>query len=307
MIIAIDGPAASGKGTIARRLAAHFGLPISTPACSTARSALRVLEAGGDPADAAAGGPCGAGGLEPGDLRPRRPARRRRGAAPRDGRRPSRRCAQALLEFQRDFARAAARRRRGGARRPRHRHGHLPGAEVKSSTSPPRPRCAPSGGSRSCRQRGDPAIYGRAAGHEGRDARDAARHRGLAAAADALDLDTSSLDADQVFAAALALHRAGRTAPKSCAAAAHRFAAGHRWSGHEAPASAAPHRRGADDRIRRKALPTEWHPRSSRNPAAKKFRRPARRIAERSTGFEGPWSRAASSRSRRTSPSSTSA
>jgi cytidylate kinase len=27
MIIAIDGPAASGKGTIARRLASHFGLP----------------------------------------------------------------------------------------------------------------------------------------------------------------------------------------------------------------------------------------------------------------------------------------
>jgi cytidylate kinase len=27
MLIAIDGPAASGKGTIARRLAAHFGLP----------------------------------------------------------------------------------------------------------------------------------------------------------------------------------------------------------------------------------------------------------------------------------------
>src|SRR5271168_4513923 len=27
MIIAIDGPAASGKGTLARRLAAHYGLP----------------------------------------------------------------------------------------------------------------------------------------------------------------------------------------------------------------------------------------------------------------------------------------
>jgi len=27
MIIAIDGPAASGKGTLARRLAAHFQLP----------------------------------------------------------------------------------------------------------------------------------------------------------------------------------------------------------------------------------------------------------------------------------------
>ena len=29
MIIAVDGPAASGKGTIARRLAAHFELPLS--------------------------------------------------------------------------------------------------------------------------------------------------------------------------------------------------------------------------------------------------------------------------------------
>ena len=27
MIIAVDGPAASGKGTIARALATHFGLP----------------------------------------------------------------------------------------------------------------------------------------------------------------------------------------------------------------------------------------------------------------------------------------
>ena len=27
MIIAVDGPTASGKGTIARALAAHFGLP----------------------------------------------------------------------------------------------------------------------------------------------------------------------------------------------------------------------------------------------------------------------------------------
>ena len=27
MIIAVDGPTASGKGTIAKALAAHFGLP----------------------------------------------------------------------------------------------------------------------------------------------------------------------------------------------------------------------------------------------------------------------------------------
>ncbi len=36
MIIAIDGPAASGKGTLAHAHRAHFGLPISIPACSTA-------------------------------------------------------------------------------------------------------------------------------------------------------------------------------------------------------------------------------------------------------------------------------
>ena len=27
LVIAIDGPSASGKGTLAKRLAAHFGLP----------------------------------------------------------------------------------------------------------------------------------------------------------------------------------------------------------------------------------------------------------------------------------------
>ena len=33
MIIAIDGPAASGKGTLARRLAEHFGLTLERAAC----------------------------------------------------------------------------------------------------------------------------------------------------------------------------------------------------------------------------------------------------------------------------------
>ena len=28
MIIAVDGPTASGKGTLARQLADHFGLPV---------------------------------------------------------------------------------------------------------------------------------------------------------------------------------------------------------------------------------------------------------------------------------------
>jgi hypothetical protein len=52
MIIAIDGPAAAGKGTLARRLAAALGLRLSsTPGCSTAPSGGAVLDAGGDPRD----------------------------------------------------------------------------------------------------------------------------------------------------------------------------------------------------------------------------------------------------------------
>jgi len=49
MIVAIDGPAASGKGTLARRLAARFGLVhLDTGKLYRAAAAL-VLEAGADP------------------------------------------------------------------------------------------------------------------------------------------------------------------------------------------------------------------------------------------------------------------
>lgn len=51
MIIAIDGPAASGKGTLARRLAAHFGLPHLDTGVLYRAVGLRVLRHGGDPAD----------------------------------------------------------------------------------------------------------------------------------------------------------------------------------------------------------------------------------------------------------------
>ena len=39
--VAIDGPAASGKGTIGRAVAEAFGSPASIPDCSIARSASR--------------------------------------------------------------------------------------------------------------------------------------------------------------------------------------------------------------------------------------------------------------------------
>jgi cytidylate kinase len=49
MIIAVDGPAASGKGTIARALAAHFGLPYMDTGLLYRATALNLLELGGDP------------------------------------------------------------------------------------------------------------------------------------------------------------------------------------------------------------------------------------------------------------------
>ena len=57
MIIAVDGPAASGKGTIARALAAHFGLPHLDTGLLYRAVGVATMRAGGDPAvegDAAA-------------------------------------------------------------------------------------------------------------------------------------------------------------------------------------------------------------------------------------------------------------
>jgi cytidylate kinase len=49
MIIAVDGPAASGKGTIAKALARHFGLPHMDTGLLYRATALNLLEMGGDP------------------------------------------------------------------------------------------------------------------------------------------------------------------------------------------------------------------------------------------------------------------
>ena len=52
LIIAIDGPAAAGKGTLARRLAQHFNLPYLDTGLLYRAVARRVIEAGHNPADA---------------------------------------------------------------------------------------------------------------------------------------------------------------------------------------------------------------------------------------------------------------
>jgi CMP/dCMP kinase len=49
MIIAVDGPTASGKGTIARALAAHFGVPHLDTGLLYRAVGLTVARTGGDP------------------------------------------------------------------------------------------------------------------------------------------------------------------------------------------------------------------------------------------------------------------
>ncbi len=51
MIIAVDGPTASGKGTIARALAAHFGLPHLDTGLLYRAVGRQVQKSGGDPDD----------------------------------------------------------------------------------------------------------------------------------------------------------------------------------------------------------------------------------------------------------------
>jgi cytidylate kinase len=52
MIIAVDGPAASGKGTIARALASHYKLPHLDTGLLYRAAGQTVLDRGGDPANA---------------------------------------------------------------------------------------------------------------------------------------------------------------------------------------------------------------------------------------------------------------
>lgn len=54
LVIAVDGPAASGKGTLATKLAVHFNLPHLDTGALYRGTALAVLRAGIDPANEAA-------------------------------------------------------------------------------------------------------------------------------------------------------------------------------------------------------------------------------------------------------------
>jgi cytidylate kinase len=66
-VIAIDGPAAAGKGTLARRLANTLGLPYLDTGLLYRAVGRRVLDTGGDPRDPAAAERA-ARSLQPADL-----------------------------------------------------------------------------------------------------------------------------------------------------------------------------------------------------------------------------------------------
>lgn len=67
MLIAVDGPLASGKGTIARALAARFGLPHLDTGTLYRAVAVAVLESGSNPRDAGAA-EAAARALDPSDI-----------------------------------------------------------------------------------------------------------------------------------------------------------------------------------------------------------------------------------------------
>lgn len=101
-VIAIDGPAASGKGTLARRLAEHFGLDYLDTGSLYRAVGLKLVYANKDPKDKDAA-IAAAGAIEPDDLSNPRLRQERIGqAASIVSAYPEVRAA--LLEFQRNFA-----------------------------------------------------------------------------------------------------------------------------------------------------------------------------------------------------------
>ena len=208
MVIAIDGPAASGKGTLARRLALHYGLPHLDTGLLYRAVALTLLDDAGDVDDASAAA-AAAEALTADRLGDPRLRERAMGeAASRVSSVPAVRAA--LLDWQRRFAGDG-----GGAVLDGRDIGTVvcPEAPVKLFiTASPEERARRR--HRELAQRGEETTLAAIlADIRARDARDANRAAApLKAAEDAVVLDTTDLDADAAFAAAVAVVE--RTRPR---------------------------------------------------------------------------------------------
>lgn len=200
MIIAVDGPAASGKGTIARALARQYRLPHMDTGLLYRAAALNLLQTGGDPeSEFAAARACDLSQIDLAD--PELKSETVGGIASRISAYPLVR--QSLLERQRAFAGQP-----GGA--------VLDGRDVGTVIAPEadaklfvtaRPEV------RAQRRYAELKATGLAvhfadvlADIRARDARDSGRAAApLVQAGDALLLDTSELDAEAAVAEAVAL------------------------------------------------------------------------------------------------------
>ncbi len=216
LVVAIDGPAAAGKGTLAKRLAVHLGLPYLDTGLLYRAVGRRVLDAGADPADPAAA-VAAARALRPAD----RDRGDRRGA-------PAEAAASAvaaipavraaLLDFQRHFGRT-----RGAV---------LDGRDIGTVVFPEAPvKLFVTASAEARGRRRWLELQGRGVAADldavtaevrARDQADASRATApLRPAEDAIVLDTTALDADQAFAAALELLvAAGFAAPPPSSPAA---------------------------------------------------------------------------------------
>ena len=199
-VIAVDGPAASGKGTIARALAKHFGLPHMDTGLLYRAAALNLWRWGGDPASHfEAVRACGDIGVDPDD--PELRSEPVSEIASRISVYPEVRAA--LLERQQDFARQS-----GGAVLDGRDIGTViaPGADVKLYVSAS-PEVRAQRRLKELAARGMPAHYEEVlADIRARDERDSTREVApLKPAVDAILLDTSDLDVGAAIAAAVRL------------------------------------------------------------------------------------------------------
>jgi CMP/dCMP kinase len=202
VIVAIDGPAASGKGTLARRLAQHFKLAHLDTGKLYRAAALHAITSGGDPADPAVAQAAAervrAADLDNPRLREETVAQISSVVAAIPAVR------QALLAFQRDFAR----------RPPGATGAVLDGRDIGTVVCPDAEAKLFVTASLEARARrrfkelqesGGNAIYEHVLQDmKDRDARDSQRRAApLVPAGDAFVLDTTVLDADAALAAAL--------------------------------------------------------------------------------------------------------
>ena len=211
MIVAIDGPSASGKGTLAKRLAAHLGYAHLDTGKIYRAVGMAVLRAAQDPADEVAA-LAAARALDPatlgdselsGDDAAVAASKVAAITAVRD----------VLLQFQRDFV-ARPPGGVGGAVLDGRDIGTVvcPGADVKlyvvASAEVRAERRH-----KELLERGEDSIYARVL-QDMRDRDDRDTNRSVAPlkpAEDAFILDTSDLDADQAFKAALSeIEKRGR-------------------------------------------------------------------------------------------------